>query len=159
MTLQTISSLMMMKSFPCDAPKSYEFDLVSMAKETQKEIVGLETVAQQMDFFGKAFSDEFLLKQIFEMEEQEVIMQEMVETYKNQDLNALYTYVTDEKYADKETEKWLLIERNKSWVKLLPDMMEKEANLIAVGAAHLIGDEGLIQLLRSEGYTVKPVKN
>lgn len=86
-------------------------------------------------------------------------MQEMVERYKNQDLNALYTYVADEKYADIETEKWLLIERNKNWVKSLPEMMEKEANLIAVGAAHLIGEEGFIQLLRSEGYTVKPGTN
>lgn len=159
MNLQAISMILIAKYFPCEKPESYEMDLISMAKENQKEVIGLETVAQQMDFYRKAFSDEFLLKQIFEMEEQEEIMQEMVESYKNQDLNELYTYVTDEKYADKETEKWLLIERNKNWVKLLPDMMENETNLIAVGAAHLIGNEGLIQLLRSEGYTVKPVNN
>jgi uncharacterized protein len=159
MNLQVISMILIAKYFPCEKPESYEMDLISMAKESQKEVIGLETVAQQMAFYRKAFSDEFLLKQIFEMEGQEKIMQQMVESYKKQDLNELYTYVTDEKYADKETEKWLLIERNRSWVKLLPGMMEKETNLIAVGAAHLIGEEGLIQLLRSAGYTVKPVKN
>lgn len=40
-----------------------------MAKESRKEVIGLETVAQQMAFYRKVFSDEFLLKQIFEMEE------------------------------------------------------------------------------------------
>lgn len=51
-----------------------------------------------------------------------------------------------------------VIARNKDWIpKLLPAMKEKSC-LVAVGMAHLAGDEGLLQLLRKKGYTVEPMK-
>jgi uncharacterized protein YbaP (TraB family) len=38
-------------------------------------------------------------------------------------------------------------------------MMKKESAFFAVGGAHLMGENGIIQLLRSKGYTVKPVSS
>lgn len=66
LSLQAVSSLMMLKSLPCYAPKSFEIELLALAKQQEKDVVGLETVSQQMDFFGKAFSDEFLLQQVLD---------------------------------------------------------------------------------------------
>ena len=157
MTLQAISSIMMLKSLPCEAPKSYEADLVALATEKQKEVLGLETIADQMDFMGKAFSDEFLLQQLLNYDKQEDVFAAMVKSYNEQNLNELYAFVTDKKYADQDTEKWLLIERNKNWAEALPEMINNESSLIAVGAAHLPGENGIIELLRSKGYDVKPV--
>lgn len=48
--------------------------------------------------------------------------------------------------------------RNMEWMKVLPDIMAQNPTFIAVGAFHLIGEQGLISLLRRAGYTVKPVK-
>ena len=158
MTLQTISSIMMLKSLPCEAPKSYEADLVALATEKQKEVLGLETIADQMDFMGKAFSDEFLLQQLLDYNNHEGVFAEMVKSYNEQNLNELYAFVTDKKYADQDTEKWLLIERNKNWAEALPEMIRNESSLIAVGAAHLPGENGIIELLRAKGYAVKPVR-
>ena len=47
--------------------------------------------------------------------------------------------------------------RNRRWVGQLITMMPERSCLVAVGRAHLRGDEGLLQLLRNEGYTVEPV--
>lgn len=158
MTLQAISSIMMLKSLPCEAPKSYEADLAALATEKQKEVRGLETIADQMEFMGKAFSDEFLLQQLLDYHRYEGVFAEMVKSYNDQNLNELYTFVTDEKYADQDTEKWLLVERNKNWVEILPEMISSESSLIAVGAAHLPGKSGIIELLKSKGYSVKPIR-
>jgi uncharacterized protein YbaP (TraB family) len=38
-------------------------------------------------------------------------------------------------------------------------IMKKESVFIAVGAGHLVGEMGLISLLRKEGYTVRPIEN
>jgi len=49
--------------------------------------------------------------------------------------------------------------RNKNWVKKLKTIMHERPVTIAVGAGHLPGKNGVIELLRKEGYTVKPVLN
>jgi uncharacterized protein len=53
----------------------------------------------------------------------------------------------------------LLTNRNRNWVVKLNTLLKDKALVIAVGAGHLPGDKGLINLLRKEGYTLTPVEN
>ena len=48
--------------------------------------------------------------------------------------------------------------RNEKWMDTLLPMIKEESSLIAVGAMHLVGKNGLINKLRKLGYTVEPVK-
>ncbi|HEY5392984.1 MAG TPA: TraB/GumN family protein, partial [Hanamia sp.] len=59
-----------------------------------------------------------------------------------------------EKYDD-----LLLKDRNKNWVEQLNTIMKRESVFVAVGAGHLVGENGLVSLLRKEGYTVEPLVN
>lgn len=47
--------------------------------------------------------------------------------------------------------------RNRQWIPVILSNIQKESCLIAVGVLHLPGENGLISLLRKEGYTVKPI--
>lgn len=51
----------------------------------------------------------------------------------------------------------MLTDRNKDWMKHIPRYIKSKSTFIAVGAVHLSGEEGLIQLLRNAGYTVEPM--
>ncbi len=51
----------------------------------------------------------------------------------------------------------LVSDRNKGWMKHIPIYIKNKSTFIAVGALHLPGEEGLIQLLRDAGYTVEPM--
>lgn len=51
-----------------------------------------------------------------------------------------------------------LVNRNVTMVDRAIPLLQNNACFIAVGAAHLGGKTGIIQLLRDKGYTVKPVK-
>ena len=53
----------------------------------------------------------------------------------------------------------LLYNRNVNWANKLQTLMPQNAVVIAVGAGHLPGDKGVINLLRKAGYKVDPVKN
>jgi hypothetical protein len=53
----------------------------------------------------------------------------------------------------------LLDKRNTNWVAQLNKIMKKESVFIAVGAGHLVGEMGLISLLRKAGYTLRPLEN
>ena len=51
----------------------------------------------------------------------------------------------------------LVAGRNKNWIPVIKSNIKQQPCLIAVGTGHLPGKEGLINLLRKEGYTVEPV--
>lgn len=51
----------------------------------------------------------------------------------------------------------LLRERNEAWMLVIKENIAKRPCLIAVGCRHLLSDDGLIAMLRREGYTVEPV--
>jgi uncharacterized protein YbaP (TraB family) len=53
----------------------------------------------------------------------------------------------------------LLYHRNQNWVKKLKSLLPDKSLVIAVGAGHLPGEKGLINLLRKEGFTLTPVEN
>lgn len=54
-------------------------------------------------------------------------------------------------------EKRLTQDRNKKWLSIIESNIRKASSFMAVGVGHLIGENGLITLLRKDGYTVKPV--
>jgi uncharacterized protein YbaP (TraB family) len=51
----------------------------------------------------------------------------------------------------------LLDDRNERWIPILQKEFKKNSLFIAVGAGHLPGEKGVIQLLRNAGYTVEAV--
>ena len=53
----------------------------------------------------------------------------------------------------------ILFDRNKKWMEHIPKLISEQASRIAVGAAHLPGQDGLINLLRLQGFTVEPVNH
>lgn len=48
--------------------------------------------------------------------------------------------------------------RNVAWMEKLPGMMKEQPTFVAVGALHLVGEKGLINLFKEAGYTIEPVK-
>jgi len=52
-----------------------------------------------------------------------------------------------------------LFNRNRNWVAKLKDLLPKKSMVIAVGAGHLPGKNGVINLLKKEGYQVTPIDN
>ena len=93
------------------------------------------------------------------MDKYKLYFNKMVDTYKNQQTDSLVAFVNDKTFSDGENNDALLKNRNLNWVKQLNNILPKNNIFIAVGAAHLFDNDGLIDLLRKEGYTVKPLEN
>ncbi|MEM6718605.1 MAG: TraB/GumN family protein [Bacteroidota bacterium] len=157
-TLATIYSLLIQQSASCPAKKMYEVELTTLAQKNNKEMAGLETLDAQLDFFDKAYPKDFLWKQIELFEEYKTVFAEMVSKYKKEELSQLFDMMhDDERFFDKNAAYWLLEVRNNNWAKIMPDMIKKQSTLFAVGAAHLPGENGVIELLRKQGFTITPV--
>ncbi|MGX7668806.1 TraB/GumN family protein [Flavobacterium pedocola] len=153
-TLVTIMSIVMLQSLNCP-PKMYEVEFMSMASARKMDIVGLEKMSEQLDFFNKAFSSKAMVEQLIHYDSE--YFKQLVLLYNSEDIQKIYEMTIEPKYMDAEGKKWLLDNRNANWVAKMPELLKKESVFIAVGAAHLGGEQGVIQLLRKAGYTVQPV--
>lgn len=102
-----------------------------------------------------------------ENEDLKKIVKNMQDAYRNMDLKKLVKLKNQSIQIAKEllppdvnfdeNYHFYLIERNKLWMEKIPALINDKPTFIAVGALHLYGKQGLIQLLREKGYTVKPV--
>lgn len=156
-TLLTVMSVLTIKTFGCLDMRYYEMEFIEMAKKSGKSVSGLETVNEQMALFENGISTEDILEMMEASDDAET--KKMVEIYKQQNLQQMYSMMTDEKSMSKEAKILMLDNRNSNWLKMMPAMMKKESVFFAVGAAHLPGEMGVIQLLKKAGYTVKAVKS
>ncbi|RXM45182.1 TraB/GumN family protein [Flavobacterium sp. YO64] len=156
-SLATVMSLITIKTFDCETLKSYESDFTDLAKKEKKSVGGFETVKGQLNMLSNAYTDSELIKSLGDASKAQT--KKMVKDYKNENIMDLYGDIANEKVMSKKAKKYILDDRNSDWVKKMKDMMKNEALFVAVGSAHLAGDEGVINLLRKAGYKVKPVMN
>lgn len=138
---------------------SFELALQKMAIERDMEILGLETVARQMEVFD-AIPYENQARDLMDMvrnrAKYQKLFDEMVTTYMSEDIDAMLKLTHKEMNNLTEIEQ-LLTKRNDEWVPKMKEMMVSKPTFFAVGAGHLGGEEGIIALLKKEGFKVKPV--
>jgi uncharacterized protein YbaP (TraB family) len=82
--------------------------------------------------------------------------QDLLDAWLNGDDTTIDKLTTTGAMADPELRSALLVDRNNDWVrKLVPMLRTSDKPLVAVGAAHLVGKDGLPALLEARGYTVR----
>lgn len=139
---------------------SFEITFVGMAKEAKKELKGIETVSDQMSVFDsisyeKQLDD--LVEMLEDLDETKELYGKMVEKYKSENIDSLYNFTLKSFDNDKKMIDALLHDRNKNWVTKIPKISKEKTILYAVGAGHLGGEKGIIQLLKEKGFTVTPI--
>jgi uncharacterized protein len=155
-------ALLYPKMMPCKTVSGVEEQLMQLAKQDKKEIRGLETMAFQASVFDSIPYEKQaaeLLKTIDSMQQYKKYLDTMLNVYKSQRISEIEKMFTDEKFGMAENPDILLYNRNRNWVKQLKTIMQQQSIFAGVGAGHLVGEQGLIELLRKEGYTVRPVAN
>ena len=143
--------------------QSLENELMKVAHEQEEEVIGLESVEEQMAIFDDIpYEDQIkdLLKSAKDsMKTDRENFDKLLKTYNNEDITALYELTQEDKtlstsvHADK-----LLTNRNKNWIPKIIELSQDQPTFFGVGAAHLGGNNGVIELLRNEGFKVKAVK-
>ena len=135
---------------------SYEMEFMKMAEEKEYETDGLETIAFQMSVFDSIpYKDQakMLVESINADGAEDSQFDEMVEMYKKQDIDEMVRFMSGEEGFE-SYEDVLLTKRNKNWIPLMAEMMKLQPTFFAVGAGHLGGKNGVIELLKAEGYTL-----
>ncbi len=140
-------------------PASFEGVLVQQAQKAEMPVMGLETLEDQMAIFDRipyAQQAEDLKEMINEEEKIKKMYAEMIRMYRAEEMEALYAMIVKE-IGDESQIDELLDSRNKKWISIIDKTSSEKAVFYAVGAGHLAGKNGVINLLRKEGFSVTPV--
>lgn len=147
--------------FESDKPVVVDSYFFTQAKQHDMLIFGLEDVQDQLGIFDapatvkdwRDFADDALA-----FDEMRKAIDEMIELYREGDLDALYELTHQIESAAELEEAFDLVKRNYVMVNSAKALMADYSVFIGVGALHLPGEEGVIELLRKDGYTVEAVE-
>ncbi|WP_223788805.1 TraB/GumN family protein [Marinicella meishanensis] len=164
MEMFAISAMLLMTSLECPIV-GVEEDLETQAQAIDMPIKSLETLDEQVAVMramdppksGEPWSEEELKAYGMVPE----MFREMLDLYYAEDINDIHQMTIREiskVHNGAELIDVLLDARNKNWVKKMPQIMQQNPTLFAVGAAHLGGPNGVVNLLKEAGYQLKPVK-
>jgi uncharacterized protein len=133
--------------------------LAERAKQTDKPTAGLETAEFQLDLFDRfsAKEQELLLRQSMdEMDHVERNVTAIVQAWKSGDVGAVERHLLVGMRDYPEIHRKVIDERNQRWLPQIENLLSGGENaLIVVGAAHLVGKNGIIELLKDRGYRVE----
>ncbi|MDO9609157.1 MAG: TraB/GumN family protein [Brevundimonas sp.] len=145
-------------------PKSgVEPSLKARAEAAGKPVHGLETIEDQIGMLATLPDDvqlELLRETLKDYDQAVTLLDSMVEAWSKGDVEALDELVVEDMKADApELYKVLLVDRNTDWANQIQTQLQGSGTaFIAVGAAHLAGDDSVQAILKSRGVAVESVE-
>lgn len=156
-----LQALFYPKMMSCKQSGSLEEAIMTQAKKANKQIKGLETIELQsalLDNISYQEQAKTLMELIDDFKNQKRNFEQLLMSYKSQNAKEMSKLIeTDPEMKNQKPE--LLDNRNINWVKQFETLLPNASLFVAVGAGHLFGEMGLIQLLRKKGYQLRPVEN
>ena len=143
-----------------DPEAGVEQQLERRAQRDGKPITGLETLDQQLDLLDRmSYADQarFLALTIAEVDDMDTELTKLIGAWRSGDLAALEATLLEEYASFPALYRALVTDRNRRWIPQIERLLsQKDDTLLVVGALHLVGEDGLLALLRKRGYTVTP---
>lgn len=158
-----LSAMLSEQMLPCKAGSGTEMLLSEEAQKRKIPTGGLETPAYQFGLFDSIPYREQAIELVKAIKDsgnnESAGIGKMLEAFQNQDLTALEELTTTEMGGMAAYLNLLIYQRNRNWVERFAEIAPEKPALFAVGAGHLPGGEGVISLLKKQGYTLRPLVN
>lgn len=138
-----------------------EQQLARQARSARKPVLGLETFEEQLALFARltdAQQRQFLGQTLAELDALDGQAGEIIAAWRSGDTARLGAFLARSESQSPELFHLLTTDRNRRWLPKVLELLESDADcLVIVGALHLVGPDGLLELLRQRGY--QPVQH
>jgi|SRR5688572_10469 len=142
-----------------DAALGLDKHLFDKARAAGKPVLALETAESQIDRFDKmpeTLQEQMLRSTLTELEVQRNSIAAMIAAWKSGDAAAIEKMSLSSFDGYRGAYTSLIVERNNNWVPQIEACMAKpQPCFVVVGAAHLVGPDGLLTLLKNKGYQLE----
>jgi uncharacterized protein YbaP (TraB family) len=146
----------MISGLPAATPMDQE--LADRARSQGKEMAYLEPASLQLTLIKKHLNAEELKEMIVDFDKQKLELLELMEFYKKGDVAGM----TEVSFRHKDRKPLMYEEmfynRNRSWIPLIKEHIARGNVFIAFGAGHMVGQDGILDLLQKEGIEAKRIE-
>lgn len=129
------------------------------AKAAGKAVQGLETAEFQISRFDTMTmeqQDRMLAQTLRELATETATVDKLGTAWKAGDVTAVESIALADLKSDPQMYQRLLVERNRNWMPKIEALFARRGRaLVVIGAAHMVGPDGLLAMLRAKGYTVE----
>lgn len=142
-----------------DSSAALDFYLQDWAKQNGKQIIGIETLQEQLEALQTlSYSEQAqLVKEELANQNNKDIAELLFKYYSNENLDSLAA-LNNKNPMPKKLEKALVEDRNKKMTERIAEMIRKQPTFCAVGALHLPMQNGIIEGLRKKGFQLEAIK-
>jgi uncharacterized protein YbaP (TraB family) len=142
-----------------EAGSGVDEQFAQRAQADHKPIIGLETMQEQLGLFAHLPLEaqrRFLMYTLDDADDSPDAIDAVVTAWRHGDTKTLQKLLTEGYDEFPDLYRMLTTDRNRRWLPTITGLLhDNQDYLVIVGALHLIGDDGLVELLRHEGYTVE----
>ena len=153
-----LSSLEMQKA-GFDPELGIDKHFYDQAKTDGKGVQGLETAEYQIARFDDMTmeqQDHLLAETLKDVETEQANTKKLVEAWRTGDVPNVERLVLSDLKQEPLLYQRLLVDRNKNWLPKIEALFSRRGHaLVVVGAAHLVGPDGIVAMLKAKGYTVE----
>ncbi len=149
-------------NYPVNNNLPLDLLLLEMARQREMNIIGLETISEQLSAFTGLAHEEQIRILLDTLCNYDLVLhgfEEMIALYLKRDLKGLYAFSHRHSFPDDDVYdrllKKLLIDRNHTMVRRLDELLQTGGAFVAIGALHLSGQEGVLALLNRAGYGIE----
>lgn len=129
------------------------------AQAEKKPVLGLETVEFQISRFDEMTMEEqdrLLTETLNEMDTQKAAVTQLADAWRAGDAPSVEKIVLLDLKSDPRLYDRMLVSRNRDWLPKLDAIAAKGTRaFVVVGAAHIVGPDGLVAMLKAKGYAVE----
>jgi len=130
----------------------------NLAKQAGKKVVPLETLDFQLSLltdFSREDGELLMKSTLKEIDTMEKDLGEMLDAWKNGDAGKLEKLLNQAKEDAPAIYKRLVTDRNRRWLPRLEELARSKENaIVIVGAGHLVGTNGVVELMKGKGFRV-----
>ncbi len=131
----------------------------NLATDGRKQVIGLETAESQIDRFDKmpeAMQEQMLRSELAEMDTEKSSLRSILTAWQTGDAAAIEKMLLASFTTNPAAYTSLITERNRNWMPQLENCLRRSSPcFVIVGAAHLVGPQGLLAMLQQKGYRVE----
>ena len=124
-----------------------------------KQVIGLETAESQVDRFDKmpeAMQEQMLRSELAEMETEKSSLRTLLTAWQTGDAAAIEKMLLASFTENPAAYNSLITERNRNWMPQLETCLKQSSPcFVIVGAAHIVGPQGLLAMLQQRGYRIE----
>lgn len=151
-------SLLEMQKLGLEPRHGVDKHFFALARKSGKEILPLEPIEFQINLltgFSKEEGEGLLKATLKEIDNLKKDLAKLLQAWKTGDAVALESLLNEAMKESPAIYKRMLTDRNQNWLPKIEELARGKKNaVVIVGAAHLVGKDGVVELLRKKGATV-----